>query len=658
VTRRSSRPWAICLMLGIGSVCWAQGKPAAKAVKRYGPPTTLQVTTPGRIAPADSAAIREVRTRGAEAPGDPQQVAPPAAPTAYTVVHAEFNTPEACAQLKAPNVFTISRFQKWADLFIPSGDDAAFKTITSAPGVVWVDVGRRVTVPPVPALKTAASRAPADSIVRGGLSGLTGKGTIVAIVDSGIDFRHPDFITKGPDGKLTSRITAFWDTTQQPVDGKPGKPGPIAFPNGAPIGTLYTADDFSADLNASSPQIAQLDTNGHGTSCAGIAAGNGTALPDGRYVGVAPGAAIIGVRVGPGPGLPNTYLMGAISDWIDSVAGSTPAVVSCSFGGQFAGRDGYRVQERQLSERYGLDRKGRVLCIAAGNEAADPLHAEVNFGAESAPGLLTWSIPADATGGDLEIYFDSDEGDINLKTTADAKFKPSSGSTYRHGLTKQLVWSISLPPGVGELQVVSTKGSSRKLDAYLSSYGSKTASAAFTGPCLVTGHQIGTPGTTVNAITVGSYDWNNELDSNRGPVILGDVIRTASDGKAAPLVIGGLSSYSNAGGERFGDGVKPEIAAPGQFHVAPALTTASATSLLHASKLYRPFNGTSAATPYVAGLMALALEKKPTVTVGELRSAIKSAASQDRFTGTVPNAKWGYGKLDLAAARKFLEAIK
>ena len=657
MTRRSSKSWTVCLLLGISSVCWAQGKPAAK-VKRFGPPAALQVTSQGKIAPLDSAAVLEVRTRGAETPGDPQQVAPPAAPTAYTVVHAEFNTPEACAQLNAPNVFTISRFQKWADLFVPSGDSNALKAITGAPGVVWVDLGRSVAVPPPPTLKPAASRAPADSIVRGGLSGLTGKGTMIAIVDSGIDFRHPDFITKGPDGKPTSRIIAFWDTTQQPVEGKPGKGGPVTFPNGAPIGTLYTAADFSADLNAASPQIPQLDTNGHGTSCAGIAAGNGTALPDGRYVGVAPAAGIIGVRIGPGPGLPNTYLMGAISDWIDSVSGATPTVVSCSFGGQFAGRDGYRVQERQLSERYGLERKGRVLCIAAGNEAASPLHAETTFGAESAPGLLTWNIPADAAGGSLEIYFDSDDANIILKTTPESKFKPSSGSSYRHGLTKQLVWSISLPPGAGELQVISSKGATRKLDAYLSSYGSKTASAAFTGACLVSGHQVGTPGTTVNAITVGSYDWNNELDSNRGPVVLGDVVRTASDGKAAPLVIGGLSSYSNAGWARIGDLVKPEIAAPGQFHVAPALTTAPATSLLHASKLYRPFNGTSAATPYVAGLMALAFEKKPTVTVSELRSAIKASASQDRFTGTVPNAKWGYGKLDVAAARKILEAIR
>lgn len=657
--RSSWGPWALCLLAGVSSVGWAQGKSAPKR-KAFGAAAALQAGAKVAIAPGDLAYVtagRGVRAADAGAPGSPEQVTPPAAPTAYTVLHAEFATPEACAQLNAPNVHLISRHANWADVFIPAGDDAALKSVTGAAGVVWVDVGRRVSVPPPPTARPAASRAPAETIVRGGLNGLTGKGTIVAIVDSGIDFRHPDFITKGPDGKPMSRILAIWDTMGEVSQGKPGRPGPATFPNGAPIGTLYTQADLTADLNAAAPAIPQLDTNGHGTSCAGIAAGGGGGLPDKRYTGVAPAAGIIGVRIGPGPGLPNTYLMGAICDWIDSVAGDTPMVVSCSFGGQFAGRDGHRVQERQLSGRFNLERKGRVLCIAAGNEGANALHAEATYAAESAPGILSWNIPADASGGSLEIYFDGENPNASLRAAADAKFKTSSGRAYRHGLTKQLVWSISLPPGAGEIQVFSPMGVTGKLDAYIVGFGGKTPTA-FTGACVSAAKQIGTPGTAVNAVTVGSYDWNNELDSNRGQVILGDVVRTLADGKAAPLVIGGLSSYSNPGYLRLGGIVKPEITAPGQFHIATALTTAPTTSLLHTSKLYRPFNGTSAATPYAAGLLALALEKKPTATVGELRAALKAAASQDRFTGSTPNAKWGYGKLDLAAARKMLDAIR
>ncbi|MCC2670374.1 MAG: peptidase and in kexin sedolisin, partial [Armatimonadetes bacterium] len=265
----------MCLVLGLASVGWAQGK--APKAKRYGPPTALQPLAAAPIAPRDAVAVAEAKTRAADTPGEPQQVAPAAAPTAYTVLHAEFSTPEACAQLNAPNVSVISRYSKWADYFIPSGDNAAYQAVIRAAGVVWVDVGRSVALPPPPATKTAASRAPAETIVRGGLSGLTGKGVIVAIIDSGIDFRHPDFITTGPDGKPASRIMAIWDTFAQPEPGKPGRPGPAAFPNGTPIGTLYTQEDLTAELNSSTRAIPQLDTNGHGTSCAGIAAGSGAA---------------------------------------------------------------------------------------------------------------------------------------------------------------------------------------------------------------------------------------------------------------------------------------------------------------------------------------------------------------------------------------------
>ena len=41
---------------------------------------------------------------------------------------------------------------------------------------------------------------------------VTGKGTLIAIIDSGIDFRHPDF--RNPDG--TTRIAYLWDQTIMP----------------------------------------------------------------------------------------------------------------------------------------------------------------------------------------------------------------------------------------------------------------------------------------------------------------------------------------------------------------------------------------------------------------------------------------------------------
>jgi subtilisin family serine protease len=69
------------------------------------------------------------------------------------------------------------------------------------------------------------------------------------------------------------------------------------------------------------------------------------------------------------------------------------------------------------------------------------------------------------------------------------------------------------------------------------------------------------------------------------------------------------------------------------------------------------FNGTSAATPYVAGVIALVFQKQPKMTLAQVRELLKNNASQDSFTSAVPNPAWGYGKLDLNAVRKLLGKI-
>lgn len=634
----------------VAGTTWAA---AAKAPVNLGPPVKLTTTaTSGRIAPQDVAMVKGMVGTKQAGGASSEPAAQPQGDTVYAIAHTEFKDAASCAALNPPGITVFNRYDKWADLWFKAGDKDALNSVTSAPGVVWVDIGRRVSVPPPPAAKEARGRGVPESIVRGGLSGLTGKGVIVAVVDSGIDFRHPDFITKDANGKPKSRLRYLWDTLSIHTPGTAGSDAPVAFPNGTSVGTLYTQDQLSAALRGEGDTIPVTDTNGHGTSCAGIAAGNGSALPDKRFTGVAPDADIIGVRVGPGPGLPNTYLLGAICTWLDKTAGSTPMVVSCSFGGQYGGRDGNQVLERQVSARFGDDVKGRAICIAAGNEGADALHAQADFGGPGSSGTITWSLPKDGSGGSIEVYFDSEDTSINVQTTPGGKLDVRTGHGYVYGITKQLVWSIDLPAGDGELKFTSTNGKPRKADAYI--YGKD---AAFTGACKVAGKQVGTPGTTANAITVGSYDWNNEFEATRGTLVLGDVIRTTSTGGPAPLVIGGLSSYSCPGYSRSG-AIKPDVVAPGQFHIAPAPLQNIEGMLRHASGKYQAFNGTSAATPYTAGILALAFQKKGDLSGAQIRELLKTSASQDRFTGEIPNARWGYGKLDIGAAQKLLGNIK
>ena len=109
----------------------------------------------------------------------------------------------------------------------------------------------------------------------------TGKGVTIVIFDRGIDYTHPDFLN--PDG--TTRIKGAFDMTGQNwcLDDNP-----------AP--TEYTEDDINAALRGEK-QIDFRDAVGHGTATAGMAAGNGNALPDRHLAGIAPEADLLIIKM-------------------------------------------------------------------------------------------------------------------------------------------------------------------------------------------------------------------------------------------------------------------------------------------------------------------------------------------------------------------------
>src|SRR5262249_25583045 len=162
-------------------------------------------------------------------------------------------------------------FEEFADAFLVGEEGkTAIRALVANPDVVWFERGGTATVPPPPGVeKGEKARDLPEDVVRDGVDGLNGKGVIIAVVDTGVDFRHPDFIRYAADGKPTSRLLYYWDTVSAgPAAGAPGSKAPISYPEGESIGTIYSQAELTEELRSAKNRIPVPDNDGHGTACA------------------------------------------------------------------------------------------------------------------------------------------------------------------------------------------------------------------------------------------------------------------------------------------------------------------------------------------------------------------------------------------------------
>ncbi|MGZ3429403.1 MAG: S8 family serine peptidase, partial [Polyangia bacterium] len=272
------------------------------------------------------------------------------------------------------------------------------RRLLALPDVVTVEE-RRILRPLLdasgPAIRAPQARAE---------TGLDGNGALVAIVDTGIDFRHADL--RRADG--SSRIVAILDY----MNARGGLHPELPDYNG---GAVWLASDIDATLaaeaggtTAASP-VNELDSNGHGTHVAGIAAANGLAtgkgFPAGRYVGVAPGAGIVAIQ--------GTHGDATFTD-SDVIAGcrfavdegkrlGRPVVANLSLGSNAGPHDGSSDLEVALEQLFPPAEPGRALVIAAGNEGGRDQHA----GAWALDGSVTVPLAlASSTQPDAQLAFE------------------------------------------------------------------------------------------------------------------------------------------------------------------------------------------------------------------------------------------------------------
>jgi subtilisin family serine protease len=510
-------------------------------------------------------------------------------------------------------------------------------------------------------------------------SGFTGQNVLAGIIDTGIDWRHGDFIK---DGTTASRIAYIWDQNLTPLSTE-------RKPSGFAYGVEYTQQEINDELDGTPTNfVRERDTDGHGTHVAGTVAGDGSAtgggLPAYTYVGMAPRADIVAINT-------NFSFTGVVDGVAYMLRKSDelgkPAVVNMSLGTQFGPHDGTELICQAIDAAVNTGKLHAV--ISAGNEGTDTAHGEYIHaeGTVTAGTSITHEVvvptytPNSGAGNDFfEFnlwYQGNDRLTVQVTTPNGFTWSAVSGSDNNGTFSSTSDGAIyidnaslgpdpgngdlmcgilifdyfsSSPPRSGTWRITvtgATVAESGHFDNWLDFSQVGIQSVYFSATSGNLEELIGIPGVAAQAITVGAYStktsWTDYL--NRPQTVPG-------------AVLDDLAYFSSTGPTRDDPGfitgrLKPEISAPG-FGVVAALS-ANASGFL--SSIYRNQDqvhlmlwGTSMSAPHITGAVALLLEKNPRLTAAEVKNVLMNTARQDGFTGGTPNYRWGAGKLDIQAA--------
>jgi len=504
-------------------------------------------------------------------------------------------------------------------------------------------------------------------------TGASGRGVLLAFIDSGIDFRHDDF--RKADGR--TRIKFLWDQLDSSYSDSGGTIGmapPVLDEGGKPLGTVYTEDQINGALEETAT-VSSVDLAGHGTMAASAAAGNGRATgngqPAGIYVGTAPEASLIAVRIGgaakrdfsfPGDVLASLVWIGARAADLDM-----PVVVNMSFGGHIGPHDGTIPEELAIDSF--LELPGRAVVVSAGNEGDENIHAKGST-------IGSHNVQLFQAGEDSSIIVDcwipgEDRVDFGFTDpsgvgVADLNIHDDNCATTTRAPNEVTACVASPDPVNGDRELLIFVDPSTRfapISSGLWKFNLRDEGGVHSGQfdCWSAlgqefvadvdgGDRVAHPGTSRGAITVGAYaartHWPARSGEGSVTAELGNLAPFSSpgptrDGRRKPeLVTGGLSvvgAWSIADGTGSGlAGIppRPDLVNPDGVHLASA--------------------GTSFSAPQVSGAIALMFERNPNLTAATIKDVLRQTARADAFTGSVPNDAWGYGKLDVAAA---LEAV-
>ena len=499
-----------------------------------------------------------------------------------------------------------------------------------------------------------------------------GAGTVIGIADIGFDLTHPAF--RDDEGNL--RISRFWDFLNIPEGKEYSETDPY------PIGTFF--DNPEAILQQACSTDAEITY--HGTHTLGIATGNSSGTP---LQGMAPEADIYAVNdiVSSNKSLLPERLKDYVNDTFTLLAfqyiydyadeQKKPCVVSYSIGGPQSMNDGDLLYKEYLARM--TEKPGHIFVASVGNDGAKSGYLPKGSNQTTVGGAIQTnktvvylgvSTPKDLT---LRITDYKDEPitphDVVLDMPATATEKGTispSGLIYgehnhkefgnltlsvfpyqdpfREGrISYDIVVRESSLDTYSERYVVELTGENTEADIFLQN-GSLVKTpfdASLTGAQPNSGNLL-RPGSLEEAIGVGASAWRTSYVNTKGSTVNNNhgTNGVRADFSGCGPAVSGLT--------------KPDILAPGvnicsatnsYFNINPLKVTQEIT---YEGKTYEwhSLDGTSMATPMVAGIIALWLEADPTLTRERILNVFAQTANHYDASLSYPNNHYGYGEID------------
>ncbi len=497
-----------------------------------------------------------------------------------------------------------------------------------------------------------------------------GAGTVIGIADIGFDLTHPAF--RDDEGNL--RISRFWDFLNIPEGKEYHEEDPY------PIGTYF--DNKEAILQQAHSTDAEIVY--HGTHTLGIATGNSSGTP---LQGMAPEADLYVVNdivssnsklLPEGTYLSDTFILLAFQymfDYADEQ--NKPCVVSYSIGGPQSMNDGDLLYKEYLARM--TEKPGHIFVASVGNDGAKSGYLPKSSSQTTVGGAIQTnktvvylgvSTPKDLT---LRITDYTDEPitphDVVLDMPATATEKGTTSPSgliygehnhkefgnltlsvfpyqdpFREGrIGYDIVVRESSLDTYSERYVVELTGENTEADIFLQngSLVKTTFDTSLTGAQPNSGNLL-RPGSLEEAIGVGASAWRTSYVNTKGSTVNNNhgTNGVRADFSGCGPAVSGLT--------------KPDILAPGvnicsatnsYYPINPLKVTQEIT---YEDKTYEwhSLDGTSMATPMVAGIIALWLEADPTLTRERILNVFAQTANHYDASLSYPNNHYGYGEID------------